>query len=370
MATSSWVATPTGPQVFINFRGKDVRKNFVSFLAPTLRSANINVFIDEDMLLSTDLSDLLTEIEQSEIALVIFSKNYANSDWCLDELAKIKERKDQGRLRVIPIFYNLDTSVVKELTNDFGNNYRDLKRKHLHEPERTQKWEEALLTIPDIKGMPRAEQSETTDHEFIDKLVVRIQKLLADMAVRGNRATGPNSQDAAMVPTRQQERVVNRQGGSMVPARLLDITHSKDSKKWVWNSISEAPDYASIEVVTMINVYWLKIFGSWETKDLTPETKYEVAFVAKLEDDAAGWDQPVTLKLKVELEDGSERRKDRTSDLRNYIGHGWVDILAGAFMTPPKDSWGKITFTMYQHVDTDRKHGLVVKGVAIRPQSK
>ncbi|VVB07977.1 unnamed protein product [Arabis nemorensis] len=367
MAASSWVTTPTGPQVFINFRGDDVRNNFVSFLAPALRSANINVFTDDDLPLGTDLAYLLTEIVQSEIALVIFSKNYADSAWCLDELAKIKERKDQGRLIAIPIFYNLDTSVVKQLRLEFGDSFRDLKLKHLHQPKRTQEWEEALVSIPDIKGMPRSEQSDRTDHEFISLLVVKIKKLLADMAMRGNRATGPNRQEAAMVPTRQLERVVNRQGGSMVPARLLTITHSEDSKKWVWSSISEAPDYASIEVVTMIKIYWLKMFGSLETGDLIPETKYEVVFVAKLEDDAAGWEQPVTLKLKVELEGGSEKRKDRTSDLRHYIGHGWVDILAGAFVTPPKNSWGKITFTMYQHVDTDKKFGLVVKGVAIRP---
>ncbi|KAH0924263.1 hypothetical protein HID58_024281, partial [Brassica napus] len=130
MAASSSVATRIGPQVFISFRGEDVRNHFVSFLDPALRRANINVFLDENELLNTDLARLLTRIEESEIAMVIFSNNYPDSDRSLDGLAKMKELRDQGRLIVIPIFYNLDPL----------------------------KWEEALVTIPDIRGMPRAEQ--------------------------------------------------------------------------------------------------------------------------------------------------------------------------------------------------------------------
>ncbi|CAG7873235.1 unnamed protein product [Brassica rapa] len=158
MAASTSVATQIGPQVFISFRGEDVRNHFVSFLDPALRRANINVFLDENELLNTDLARLLTRIEESEIAMVIFSKNYPDSDRSLDVLAKMKELRDQGRLIVIPIFYNLDPLVVKELRGDFGDKFRDLQRIHLHQLERTQKWEEALVTIPDIRGMPRAEQ--------------------------------------------------------------------------------------------------------------------------------------------------------------------------------------------------------------------
>ena len=158
MAASSSVATRIGPQVFISFRGEDVRNHFVSFLDPALRRANINVFLDENELLNTDLARLLTRIEESEIAMVIFSKNYPDSDRSLDGLAKMKELRDQGRLIVIPIFYNLDPLVVKELRGDFGDKFRDLQRIHLHQLERIQKWEEALVTILNIRGMPRAEQ--------------------------------------------------------------------------------------------------------------------------------------------------------------------------------------------------------------------
>ncbi|EOA12670.1 hypothetical protein CARUB_v10027808mg, partial [Capsella rubella] len=144
--------SPRGPQVFINFRGIELRRNFISFLHAALVNASINVFIDEDELLGSDLVNLLKRIEESEIALVIFSKDYTSSNWCLDELAKIKERKDQGRLIVIPIFYKL------ELNGKFGDRFRDMNRNHKHEPEKTQKWKDALKSIPHINGMVLPEQ--------------------------------------------------------------------------------------------------------------------------------------------------------------------------------------------------------------------
>ncbi|KAJ0262699.1 Protein PHLOEM PROTEIN 2-LIKE A8 [Hirschfeldia incana] len=203
MAAASTVATLIGPQVFISFQGEDVRNHFVRFLDPALRRASINVFLDENEFLKTDLASLLTRIEESEIAMVIFSKNYADSDRSLDGLAKMKELRDQGRLIVIPIFYDLDHLVVKELRGDFGDKFRDLQRRHLLQVERTKKWEEALVTLSDIRGMPRAEQSDTTDYHFIESTVVLIQRFLDHVAVRGN------------------PREASRQGGFTVAAMQL-----------------------------------------------------------------------------------------------------------------------------------------------------
>lgn len=127
--------------------------------------------------------------------------------------------------------------------------------------------------------------------------------------------------------------------------------------------------YEELEVAKMIKIHWLKIVGTYDdTSDLTPGAKYEAVFLVKLEDNAIGWEQPVTLKLKVEQHDGSDdNRVDRNESLKDYIGHNWVDILAGVFVAPPRNKPAKITFTMFQHVTDDKKKGLVVKGVAIRP---
>lgn len=147
-----------GPQVFINFRGKELRKGFVDYLETALEEAKINVFIDDDLEPGAKLLDLFVKIEQSKVALAILSKEYSDSEWCLDELVKIKECVDKGSLIGIPIFYKLETSVVSHLEGIFGDNFRKLKRNNQHDLVKTEKWEEALKSIPKLKGMHLAEK--------------------------------------------------------------------------------------------------------------------------------------------------------------------------------------------------------------------
>jgi hypothetical protein len=55
----------------------------------------------------------MTAIQQSRMAIVIFSENYASSTFCLEELTKIMECiKHNGRL-VWPVFYLVDPSDVR-----------------------------------------------------------------------------------------------------------------------------------------------------------------------------------------------------------------------------------------------------------------
>ncbi|XP_042962569.1 G patch domain-containing protein TGH-like [Carya illinoinensis] len=51
---------------------------------------------------------LLKDIEESRIAIIILSQNYASSTWCLDELMKILDCNKTGQQIVLPVFYNID----------------------------------------------------------------------------------------------------------------------------------------------------------------------------------------------------------------------------------------------------------------------
>uniref|UniRef100_A0A7N2ML65 ADP-ribosyl cyclase/cyclic ADP-ribose hydrolase n=1 Tax=Quercus lobata TaxID=97700 RepID=A0A7N2ML65_QUELO len=64
--------------------------------------------------------ELLKAVETSRIALVMFSKNYATWDWCLDELVKIMDCKRVLKQRVLPIFYDASQSKVLEQKGNFA----------------------------------------------------------------------------------------------------------------------------------------------------------------------------------------------------------------------------------------------------------
>lgn len=108
--------------MFLSFRGKDTGYNFVSHLKDALYRNRIDTFIDEEGLRrgSNIGPALLKMIEESRIAVIVLSKNYANSRWCLDELLKIMDcHKDNG-LIVYPVFYGVDPSDVRNQTGVFG----------------------------------------------------------------------------------------------------------------------------------------------------------------------------------------------------------------------------------------------------------
>ncbi|XP_050874266.1 disease resistance protein RUN1 isoform X2 [Lathyrus oleraceus] len=108
--------------VFINFRGEDTRKNFVSHLHAALANLGVNTFLDSDNLLKEkELRDkLVGAIESSHISIVVFSENYTESSWCLYELEKILECRTTYGHVVFPVFYNIDPSVVRHQTGEFG----------------------------------------------------------------------------------------------------------------------------------------------------------------------------------------------------------------------------------------------------------
>ncbi|CAK9314922.1 unnamed protein product [Citrullus colocynthis] len=108
--------------VFLSFRGEDTRANFTSHLDMALRQRGINVFIDNKLPSGEEIStSLLKSIEGSRILIVIISKNYASSSWCLDELVKIIECKNFKGQMVLPIFFKVDPSDVRKQTGTFGD---------------------------------------------------------------------------------------------------------------------------------------------------------------------------------------------------------------------------------------------------------
>nr|XP_043630303.1 TMV resistance protein N-like [Erigeron canadensis] len=79
--------------VFISFRGKDTRKNFVDHLYHALHHKSIHTYKDDERIKKgkTFSDELITAIHDSRFYVIVFSKNYASSSRCLDELVQIME---------------------------------------------------------------------------------------------------------------------------------------------------------------------------------------------------------------------------------------------------------------------------------------
>ncbi|KAH0744071.1 hypothetical protein KY290_032064 [Solanum tuberosum] len=138
--------------VFLSFRGEDVRKTFVDHLYVALEQKCINTFKDDEKLEKGKFisPELMSSIEESRIALIIFSKNYANSTWCLDELTKIMECKNVKGQIVVPVFYDVDPSTVRRQKTIFGEAFN--KHEARFQEDKVQKWRAALEEAANISG--------------------------------------------------------------------------------------------------------------------------------------------------------------------------------------------------------------------------
>ncbi|CAL2276093.1 unnamed protein product [Prunus armeniaca] len=120
--STEWAPPHWKHDVFLSFRGEDTRSGFLSHLYHELQYWQaIKTFKDDrDLEIGATISpELLTAIEESHLAIIVLSPNYASSAWCLDELSKILECM-QDTKRILPIFYHVDPSDVRNQRGSFA----------------------------------------------------------------------------------------------------------------------------------------------------------------------------------------------------------------------------------------------------------
>ncbi|CAN1805508.1 Disease resistance protein L6 [Linum perenne] len=140
-------------EVFLSFRGPDVRKSFVDFLYSYLVRSKIRTFRDEEELRKgeTIASSLIQAITESKIYIPILSNSYASSKWCLQELAKMVEccREGNGHI-ILPVFYFMDPRDVRHQAGPYEEAFEQHSKKH--DPVTVQKWRTALQEVGQMKG--------------------------------------------------------------------------------------------------------------------------------------------------------------------------------------------------------------------------
>ncbi|XP_010025819.3 TMV resistance protein N-like isoform X2 [Eucalyptus grandis] len=165
-------------EVFLSFRGLDTRKNFTDCLYHDLVQSGIHTFRDAEKLQVGDSigDELHQAIKNSRIYIPVLSKNYANSKWCLMELAQmVKSKRSSAQRQIFPIFYDVEPSDVKLKTNTYERALSQHEKKY--GSRRVLEWREALIEVSKLKAW----EVKSRGHGELIKLIV--QKVLIELKI-------------------------------------------------------------------------------------------------------------------------------------------------------------------------------------------
>jgi hypothetical protein len=142
--------------VFISFRGEDTRRNFTAQLHRALSIKNIKSYIDYDLAKGDEVGPALSKaIEDSRMSIVVFSKNYATSKWCLNELLHILKCRELHGQVVIPVFCDIDPSDVRRQTGSYEMalaRYESELANNKSHVDKVCEWKTALTLAANISG--------------------------------------------------------------------------------------------------------------------------------------------------------------------------------------------------------------------------
>ncbi|ESW14279.1 hypothetical protein PHAVU_008G267700 [Phaseolus vulgaris] len=159
--------------VFLCFRGEDTRLTFTGNLYAALQQARLRTFRDEGVLKGGDLVySIIEALEASRVAIVVLSENFAFSRWCLDELVKILDCMKTKNQIVIPIFYNVDPSDVRNLRGSFADAMVDHEHRFGKNFDKIRNWRSALTEVANLSGWCLGRGSRFGyEYEYIERIV-------------------------------------------------------------------------------------------------------------------------------------------------------------------------------------------------------
>ncbi|XP_020220437.2 TMV resistance protein N [Cajanus cajan] len=163
--------------VFVSFRGEDTRNNFTDHLFAALRRKGVVAFRDNQNINKGQLlePELMQAIKRSRLFIVVFSKNYASSSWCLKELTMIVDWVKETGQSVLPIFYDVTPSEVRKQSGEFQKAFAEYEESFRDDLEMVKKWREAMKAIANRCGWDVLNKLQ---HEEIEKIVEEVINLL------------------------------------------------------------------------------------------------------------------------------------------------------------------------------------------------
>ncbi|CAJ1975874.1 unnamed protein product [Sphenostylis stenocarpa] len=224
--------------VFVSFRGKDIRDGFLSHLTRAFHTKKINAFVDDKLEKGEEIwPSLVAAIERSAISLIIFSPDYASSPWCLKEIAKIIECQEKYGRTVIPVFYKVTPTDVRHQSGRYQKAFAEHATKHETE---LQLWKRALDKSASFSGM------ESTKYQLDEPVKVGdLKSLLKDNENDDSVAFElKRLEDKALITISQDDIVcmhdsLQEMGWEIVRQESIDDPGSR-SRLWDPNDIYEA----------------------------------------------------------------------------------------------------------------------------------
>ncbi|KAL5753554.1 hypothetical protein ACOSP7_021774 [Xanthoceras sorbifolium] len=218
-SSSSLISGSNPPKydVFLSFRGEDTRNNFTSHLYAALCRSNIETFIDDCEVRKGDeiSSSLANAIRSSSLSIIIFSKDYASSSWCLNELLEILECNNTRGHIILPVFYHVSPCDIRKQTGTYGEAFAKHTKCFKKMKDRVQKWRAALAQVANLSGWD-FHQHDRPESEFIDEIV-------KDVLNRFNHVSSGDHLDGLVGIASSIERVESLSCIGMTDIRIIGI---------------------------------------------------------------------------------------------------------------------------------------------------
>jgi len=180
--------------VFINHRGTDVKNTLASHLYYRLRDDGLRVFFDKEEAQKGYTINSVVEnaIRVASVHIAIFSRHYAESEWCLDELVLMVESKSV----IIPVFYDVKPlDIWRNRVDGMNGVYAEalliLKDEKTLDPETHQEkprydshtieiWKNALMEVTGRNGF-KLENYDGDEGHLVDDVVRAAVKIKGTM---------------------------------------------------------------------------------------------------------------------------------------------------------------------------------------------
>ncbi len=148
-------AVPGMFDVFLNHRGPDVKGGFASHLHQALKEARCRPFLDKESLEKGQHGQkkIYEALGCASVHVAIFSKHYADSNYCLDELCAMLESEKL----IIPVFYDVSPNDLhcKLHNGPYTKAFRKIHGRR--QAGEVKKWKDALRMAAQLSGFKLAD---------------------------------------------------------------------------------------------------------------------------------------------------------------------------------------------------------------------